>query len=99
MLYSSSNRQYTQVKLFKNLKNTNPKFVLYDLDDFSKNKEEIRNYLQSDCWELKEQKILENYKASGFLLMHGMKIKKFFKPRGNYTVRVETWIRSPSVDF
>ena len=99
MLYSSSNRQYTEVKLFKNLKNTNPKFVVYDLDDFSKNKEEIRSYLQSDCWELKKHKMLENYKACGFFLMRGMKIKKFFKPGANYTVRVKTWMRSPSVDF
>ena len=55
--------------------------------------------MQSDFWELKEQKILENYKACGVFLMCVMKIKKFFKPRENYIVRVETWIRSPSVDF
>ena len=41
------------------IKYTDPKFVVYDLDDFSKNEEEIRGYLQSDCWELEEKKRLE----------------------------------------
>ena len=97
--YREWGEQIKEVKLFKNSKNTDPKFVVCDLDDFSGNEENIRGYLQSDCWELKEHKMLENYEARGFFLMRGMEMKNIFMPRANYTVRVETWIRSPSVDF
>ena len=98
--YELLNQQYTKVKLLKNSKNTYPKFELCDLDDFSENEEEIRDYLLSDCWELKEHKTLENYEARGFFLMRGMEMKKIFLPVGNYsTVNIETWIRTPSVDF
>ena len=69
----------TEVKLFKNSKNTNPKFLVCNLDGFSKSEEEIRRYLHSNCWKLKEHKTRENYEARGVFLMSIVNIKdKFF---------------------
>ena len=92
---SSSSRR---AKLFKYSKDTDFKPVAlrsyFHVD--------IRDYLLSDYWVLKEQKTLEYNSAHCFLSLRGIDVDNVFPDMlraRNIKVDVETWIRDRSIDF
>ena len=94
------------IKLFSKSKETDFKFVEYDLPIRSTEENAVRNYLQNDDWVLKQQKTLERIGACLFFSMRGIDKDKVFlvNPdksiyRTSDSVNVETWYRNPDISF
>ena len=88
---------HTDIKLFKKSKDTRFNFVSHGSDLY--NEDNIKGYLQSDCWVRKEQKTYQYCSAHAFLSLRGIDMRIFDKRRQYTHVDVEIWIRNRTVDF
>ena len=85
------------LKLFKKSKDTGFKFVAHQSNLYSKNN--IRGYLQGDCWVRKEHKSFQYCLAHALLLLRGRDLRIFDERRYYTNVDMDIWIRNCTVDF
>ena len=97
--YKASGGLIKEVKLFKSSKDTGFKFAAHDCGGIEMNANEIRSYLHSDCWVLKERKSLDYISAMYFFSLRGIERASIFGFHCYTNVNIETWIRNPSPNF